>query len=94
MSEDGKRGHSDHASKSKDSAMMPLAMAVAGQELILVRVTGGRKIQHRLAEMGLGPGVHFTVHSRGQPGPFIISLKDSRLVLGRGIVQSVFVREP
>ena len=74
--------------------MMPLAMAVAGQELILVRVTGGCKIQHRLAEMGLGPGVHFTVHSRGLPGPFIISLKDSRLVLGRGIVHSVFVREP
>jgi len=93
MSEDGKRGHSDHASKSKDSPTMALAMAAVGEELVLVCICGGRKIQHRLAEMGLGPGVRFSVHSRGWPGPFIISLKDSRLVLGRGMVHRVLVRK-
>jgi len=70
---------------------MPLTLAAAGQQVILVRVQGGHRFQHRLAEMGLTPGVRFRVVSRGG-GPFIVSLKDARLILGRGMVPRIFVR--
>jgi len=73
-------------------AMMPLAMASVGQKVTLAEVQGGRDLQHRLAEMGLTPGAQFAVVNKGNPGPFIISVKGSRLMLGRGTVHRVMVR--
>ena len=43
------------------------------------------------AEMGLVPGVRFTVIGRGRPGPCIVELKGGRLVLGQGMVNRIFV---
>jgi len=57
-----------------------------------VDVRGGRGLHRRLAEMGLGPGSRFVVETSGRPGPFIIRVKGSRLVLGHGMVTRVFVR--
>ncbi len=71
---------------------MPLVTAGVGDEVELVAIDGRRKLQHRLAEMGLMPGVRFKIINKGQPGPFIILVKDTRLVLGHGMVHSVTVR--
>ena len=46
----------------------------------------------RLAEMGIIPGARFRVMSKGRPGPFIIMLKQTRMVLGQGMVHRMFVR--
>jgi Fe2+ transport system protein FeoA len=70
---------------------MPLASAVTGQVVRLASVSGGRGLQLRLAEMGLVPGVRFRVIARGAPGPFIISVKDTRMVLGHGMAHRVRV---
>jgi len=71
---------------------MPLAMAQPGETVELVDVRGGLGLQRRLAEMGLGPGSQFTVETSSRPGPFVIRVKGSRLMLGRGMVMRVFVR--
>jgi len=71
---------------------MPLALAVPGQELELVSISGGRRFQHRMVEMGLATGVRFSVVARGNPGPFILQLKQARLVVGRGMVHRLFVK--
>ena len=71
---------------------MPLAQARGGQEVVLVRAAGGRTFRHRLAEIGLSPGVRFRVLSRGQAGPFLVSLREGRFMLGQGMVQRMFVR--
>ncbi len=63
-----------------------------GQEVLLVGLDGGREFVHRLAELGLTPGVRFRVIRRGGLGPFIISIKDTRLMLGRGMTRKVMVR--
>ena len=73
-------------------AGMPLALALPGQELELVSISGGRRFQHRMVEMGLTPGVRFSVVARGSPGPFILQLKGTRLVVGRGMTDRLFVR--
>jgi Fe2+ transport system protein FeoA len=70
---------------------MPLAMAGAGQQVELACITGGKDLLHRLAEMGLTPGTTFSILNKGQPGPFIILLKDTRLILGRGMAHSIMV---
>jgi len=70
---------------------MPLVLVSPGQEVILAGVHGGRGLQHRLAEMGLTTGVRFRVLARGRPGPFIISVKGSRLMLGHGMVHRIYV---
>ena len=72
--------------------LMPLAMARPGETVELVDVRGGLGLQRRLAEMGLGPGSRFTVETSGRPGPFVIRVKGSRLILGHGMVTRVFIR--
>lgn len=92
MFEQDKPPADDRTDDGNDSLpAMPLTLAAAGQECALVRVQGGHRFQHRLAEMGLTPGVRFRVVSRGA-GPFIVSVKDARLILGRGMVPRIFVR--
>jgi DtxR family Mn-dependent transcriptional regulator len=73
------------------AAAMPLTMASVGQEVCVAEITGTRELQHRLAEMGLTPGMRFSVVNKGNPGPFIISVKGSKLMLGRGTVHRVMV---
>jgi len=71
---------------------MPLAMALVGQTVVFCGVRGGGAgLTHRLAEMGLTPGMTMEVLNRG-PGPFILSVRGTRLVLGRGMVGRILVR--
>lgn len=71
---------------------MPLTMVGPRETVELVDVRGGRGLRRRLAEMGLGPGSRFQIETQGRPGPFVISVRGSRLVLGHGMVGRVFVR--
>ena len=72
--------------------VMPLALARPGETVELVDVRGGLGLQRRLADIGLGPGSRFQVVTSGRPGPFVISVKGSRLVLGYGMVGRMLVR--
>ena len=71
--------------------MMPLTMAQAGTQVRLIAVEAGRGLQARLAAMGLVPGTEIDVISNGLRGPFIIGVKGSRIVLGRGMAQQMRV---
>ena len=73
------------------SRAIPLADALTGQELVLAEINDHRRLQHRLAELGLRPGVRIKIISRGRPGPFIIAIHDTRLVLGQGMAKTVKV---
>ena len=71
---------------------MPLSEARIGQDVVLVAVAGGHGLRHRLAEMGLMPGARFRILNCGQPGPVLVLLGDTRLMLGRGMVHRISVR--
>ncbi len=71
--------------------IIPLESTFPGQQVVLARLTAGRRLKHRLAEMGLICGTQFTILARGNPGPFVILIKDTRLVLGRGMIHRIFV---
>ena len=65
-------------------------MAVRGQLVRLTKIMAGRKLTHRLTELGLTPGVNFEVlHDHG--GPLLLAVRDSRLALGRGMASKILV---
>ena len=70
---------------------MPLEMALVGQTVRFMGARGGQGLSHRLAEMGLTPGESMEVLNRG-PGPFIVTVRGTRLILGRGMVGRIYVQ--
>ncbi len=72
--------------------MIPLAMASEGSTVQLASVRAGGGLAHRLAAMGLIPGVELVVVNNTRNGPFIVEVKGCRLVLGRGMAQKIVVR--
>ena len=75
----------------EENRTMPLAMVEAGRKVRLVSVQAGRRLQARLAAMGLVPGVELEVVGNALQGPFIVAVKDGRMVLGRGMAQKILV---
>jgi ferrous iron transport protein A len=73
--------------------LMPLAMVSPGEVVQVVDVRAGWGLQRRLADMGLTPGVIIRVMNSQRPGPIIIDLRGSRLVLGYGMTQRILVRK-
>ncbi|MEA1872720.1 MAG: FeoA family protein [Chloroflexota bacterium] len=73
--------------------LMPLAMASPGEVVQVVDVRAGWGLQRRLADMGLTPGVIIRVMNSQRPGPIIVDLRGSRLVLGYGMTQRILVRK-
>ncbi|MFA6186022.1 MAG: FeoA family protein [Phycisphaerae bacterium] len=65
---------------------------ISGTKVRLLKIEAGQALKARLAAMGLLSGVQFTVINNGHPGPFIINLKGSRIILGRGMAAKIFVK--
>jgi Fe2+ transport system protein FeoA len=74
----------------KQQAPLPLSMAATGQPLRLIAVHTEHKLSHRLAELGLTPGVELTV-VQDAGGPLLVAVRGSRIAIGRGIAHLVQV---
>ncbi len=71
--------------------MMPLSMVAPGEEVRLVEIRGGQRLRKRLADLGLNIGLTLGVMKTDRSGPMILTVKDSRLVIGRGMAHHIFV---
>lgn len=71
---------------------MPLAMAQPGETVTVIGVRAGWRLQRRLADMGLTPGVQIRVINSQMAGPLLIDLRGSRVGLGRGVAQKILVK--
>jgi ferrous iron transport protein A len=69
---------------------IPLTQAPLGAPLKLVRIRGGKHMVHRLADMGLTRGVEITI-LQDSGGPLLISVRDTRIALGRGMARHLVV---
>jgi ferrous iron transport protein A len=63
----------------------------AGQLVRVVGVTGGRALVARLAALGFTPGTPVTPVRNAALGPVIVSLRDTRVALGRREAANVLV---
>ena len=75
----------------RNKPLRPLSMVRVGETAKLARINAGQGLNRRLTAMGLVPDVEITVVSSGHPGPFVISVKDSKMMLGRGIAHKIMV---
>ena len=70
---------------------MPLSLVQVGRKVRLISVDSGFGLRSRLTAMGLVPGVEIAVLKHSMHGPFIIEVKGSRIMLGRGMAQKIVV---
>ncbi len=68
--------------QTEQKQLRPLSTVKDGEKVKLARIDAGRGLNSRLASMGLVPNVEITVVSNRQRGPFMISVKNSKMMLG------------
>lgn len=73
------------------NSYFPLTMARPGERVRLVEIDGGRRLRHRLTELGLTPGVELQV-VQDEGGPLLLAVHDSRLALGRCMAHKILVQ--
>ena len=62
-----------------------------GEKAVVVCVKGGRGVIQRLTDMGLTPHTEITVIKSVFFGPIEISVRGSKLAIGRGIAAKILV---
>jgi len=63
-----------------------------GQFAQIVHLRGGHRILSRLAALGFTPGARLQVVQNYEHGPIIVSLRDTRVALGRGEARHILVK--
>lgn len=70
---------------------MVIAEAKPESTVVIDRIRSGRHLKMRLYNMGLTPGVKVKVLSCEKGHAMVISVRGSRLVIGRGITEKIEV---
>ncbi len=70
---------------------MSLSKVSIGKKVVLNNINYGLSLKKKLQDMGLTPGVRFSIISKTNSGPIIIEIRGARLALGRGIAEKIDV---
>lgn len=70
---------------------IPIYEAKPGQKVRLSHIEAGQGLKQRLAAMGVLPDSELIVIRSISKGQVIIKVKESRVVLGRGMANKIFV---
>ena len=73
------------------ASLKPLSDLPEGSRAIVRCLRSGRGFSTRLAGMGVTPGVEVAVVQNFGRGPMIVTVRDSRIALGRGEALKVLV---
>lgn len=71
--------------------IMPLTTVADNREVTLVSIAGGRGLRARLTNMGLNEGMKLKIIHSHKPGPCIVLVGGTRLILGHGMAQKILV---
>ena len=72
--------------------IVPLSALQAGEQGVMVKLTGGRGMLSRMASLGFTPGAEVTIMQNFGRGPIIARVRDARIALGRGEASKIHVR--
>ena len=70
---------------------MPLTMVHEGTTAVLRSIEGSRQLRSRLAALGLMTGTELEVVQNSGHGPFVVAVRGSRIVIGRGMASRIAV---
>jgi ferrous iron transport protein A len=76
-----------------DTTIKPLDQVSAGAAAKIVTIEAGRGLKNRLASMGLLTDVQIRVVRNDGAGQIIVNVKNSKVILGRGMSHKIFVIE-
>ena len=68
-----------------------LSSVKSGQTVRLVRISASPPLAGRLAAMGMLPHVEVMVVRNGRTGPCVISVRESKIAIGRGVADKIEV---
>lgn len=71
----------------------PLSAFSEGAKVVVNGISGGKGASKKLYEMGIVPGVTVQIVQGRIKHPYILKVGESRIMLGWGMVQQIFVRE-
>ena len=74
-----------------ENQLRPLSTVAAGETVKIAKIDAGRGLNSRLAAMGLFPNTQVTVVNNAHPGPFVVTVKGSKIMLGRGMAHKIMV---
>jgi Fe2+ transport system protein FeoA len=77
---------------SKPLSEVSLDRVSGGQKVQIVRIEAGCDLKNRLAAMGFLADETIEVIRNDRRGQVIIAVKSSKVVLGRGMSQKIFVQ--
>lgn len=72
---------------------LPLTAVAKGSEATLISINSGKGLRMKLISMGLVEGVKIRVLQTRGYGRCVILAGNTRLALGRGIAQKIYVRQ-
>jgi ferrous iron transport protein A len=72
---------------------MNLGAVRSGEWVRIQKMQGGRHFLSRLASLGFTPGARLKVIQNFGRGPIIVSLRDTRVALGRGEASKIVVEQ-
>ena len=75
-----------------DKQIFPLTMSPPGESVTVEKILGGEIMSKRLTTLGLTPGTELSI-VQDAGGPLLISVRDSRIALGRGIAHRIMVSQ-
>lgn len=70
---------------------IPLSFVKEGSRVKVAQIVAGQGLKRRLYVLGLVPDAELEVVMNSLKGPFIITIKGSRIVIGHGIAQKIMV---
>lgn len=73
--------------------VLPLAFLATGKKAVIRKITGGRAARYKLGEMGFTNGIVVRAVRNDGYGPMIVSVRESRVAIGRGMAQKIMVEE-
>lgn len=68
-----------------------LSTVRSGEMVKIAKIDAGRGLNNRLISMGLIPNAQITVVNNADSGPFVVMVKDYRIMLGRGMANKISV---
>jgi ferrous iron transport protein A len=69
-----------------------LSAVRSGESVLIQKMRGGHQFLSRLASLGFTPGARLKVVQNFHHGPILVSLRDTRVALGRGEAEKILVR--
>lgn len=75
----------------KNHSLMSLAEMADGEKAILLTIQGGRAVNNRLASLGFTPGAAISMTQNYGRGPLIVTVRGTRVALGRGEASQIIV---